>query len=567
MNIQQYTQHKCFWLGSLICGFLVGGCGSDDDPSLVLLEASRVVSGNVSKGPLNGATIRVYEIDAHGIRQGSFLAETATDAGGNWALSVPVDVDNLVIESSGGVYVDEADSEPDPNLRRSIQLAADDSFSAVLPATAGSVAINVYTDALLRKSRYETQGANFFEVYELNRSFMNAAFGFDITTTQPADPIAPDTAASLQSRSYAMALGGAANAVNALSIANDFVVGSYPVIAAMMDDLTDCVIDGHGVAGPVQGVTTLILDLNSEILRFRNNNFNAYQGTPLLQIDQSECARSGQLPDRIAPEFFGLPGDFAVGTSDEQGIASSAPTVQENLQDIQAVDDRDGAVSVVSDISDILPIGENLVTFTASDLTGNTRTVELTITVILLTVQELQPGPPAEREIPPIFQPIRDAAGRSAAAELDSDLDTLPDAIEIALGTDPHDSDTDRDGVPDAMEIKFDSDPLVASAVVHVPVTVSPADYHFSFAGTDADRPAFIIYEPGLHNGRVWLAPPCDHIVLIGNMGGSNDPATQALVIGETPLTMVGCRKVQLYSMNFRDTDLDFINMRQIDSQ
>ncbi len=367
----------------LVCSVLVAGCGSGDGETPVTSETGRVLSGTASKGPLTGATIRVYDIDARGQRQGPVLAQTTTDSAGNWTLSLAGAVGNLLIESSGGLYVDEADPEPDPGQRRTIQLAADNSFSALVPADATSAAINVYTDALLRKSRHETQGANFFDVYQLNRSFFNAAFGFDITSIQPADPVAPDDAASLQEKLYAMALGGAANAINALAIANQLPVANYQIISGFIDDLSDCVIDGQGVSGPVQGIATLTVSLNAEILRFRNNNFHAYQGTPLLVLDQSQCARSGQLADTIAPDFLGWPGDFVVESADDQGVASDIQRIQRRLQEIEAVDDRDGTVDVLDDLADFLPIGSNVVTYTAFDLSANRRTVTLTITVVL----------------------------------------------------------------------------------------------------------------------------------------------------------------------------------------
>ena len=342
---------------------------------------TNVISGNTTKGPLNGATIHAYAIDARGLRVGGVVAETVTDAAGNWSMSLPAGSGNLIIESSGGVYVDEADPEPNPNQRRTIQLGDADTFAAFLPDGTATVSINIFTDAMLRKSRHETQGENFFEVHALNRSFFQTAFGFDLTTTRPADPIQPDTNAPLASRSYAMALGGAANLVNTLAIANQLAQPDYMIISALIEDMTDCTIDGIGVAGPIPDVTLIEASVNFEILRFRNNNFSAYANTPLLQIDQSECARSAQLPDRLAPAFPDFPADFVVESPDGLGIPATTASVQAILQSVVAIDDRDGVVAASNDLPAVLPIGATPVSYTATDQAGNTQTATVIITV------------------------------------------------------------------------------------------------------------------------------------------------------------------------------------------
>ncbi|MBT8130697.1 MAG: hypothetical protein KJO35_00380, partial [Gammaproteobacteria bacterium] len=198
----------------------LAACNKSEQAAIPTTDDTRLISGNTSKGPIGGALVQAYAVDDRGSRQGDPIAEARTDANGNWSMNIPFPVGDLLIESSGGVYVDEADPEPDPTLRRSITLSPTDTFSALLPANAASVAINAYTDALLRKARLETQGENFFQVYELNRSFFNSAFGFDIVTVQPADPIDPAAGSSVQERQYAMALGAIANVINSTAIEN-----------------------------------------------------------------------------------------------------------------------------------------------------------------------------------------------------------------------------------------------------------------------------------------------------------------------------------------------------------
>jgi hypothetical protein len=57
-------------------------------------------------------------------------------------------------------------------------------------------------------------------------------------------------------------------------------------------------------------------------------------------------------------------------------------------------------------------------------------------------------------------QAVMDAALRLCdAGELDSDGDGLPDALELAIGSDPNQTDSDGDGIGDYAEVAFDGDP------------------------------------------------------------------------------------------------------------
>ncbi|NND00819.1 MAG: HYR domain-containing protein, partial [Gammaproteobacteria bacterium] len=360
---------------------------------------TRLIAGNSSKGPISGALVRAYEVDDRGNRTAVAIAETRTDASGNWSLNIPFAVGDLVIESSGGVYVDEADPEPNPALRRTIALKPADTFSALLPANAPTVAINAFTDALLRKARLETQGNNFFQVYELNRSFFNSAFGFDIVTVQPADPINPDSSSSIQSRQYAMALGAFANIINSVAIENAESIPSFGIISAVISDLSDCVIDGRSVAGAITDITIPEISLNSELIRFRNNNFSAYGDTPLLTIRQFECARSGQLADQTGPAFLFLPDDISLESTDGEAVDSNYEPLQDRLRLIHAVDDRDGPVAFSTSIPDSLNIGSTSIAFSASDQAGNT-------TLATVVVNLRSPEPPVITAPANIFERI-----------------------------------------------------------------------------------------------------------------------------------------------------------------
>ncbi|NNF61288.1 MAG: HYR domain-containing protein [Gammaproteobacteria bacterium] len=609
-------------LAAALLAVLLAACGSGDDPVAAGADDGRVISGNSSKGPLNGAIVRAFSLDARGQKIGAALGEAVTDASGNWTMTLPPGSQPLLIESSGGAYVDEADPEPVAGQRRTVQLAGDDVFATLLPVGASIVAINIYTDALLRKSRYETQGDNFIAVYDLNRSFFIDAFGFDIVTTPPEDPIQPDRGASLNARQYAMALGGIANAVNALATENQLPAPTYAVIAALIDDMTDCTVDGRGVGGPVSAVTTMDLSLNSEILRFRNNNFAAYEATPLLQLDQTKCARSALLPDVTAPVFADFPNNFTVEAPDGQGIDVNAATVQRVLQQVVAVDDRDGPLEVVSNLAGLLPPGATTVTFSASDQAGNTQLASLVITVVAPEPPSIVAPPDVIiRGVPP--QPVQvflgtpqvsdnvslpadlvvvsdapasgfsrgryvvqwtvtDEVGLSAVAEqrvyigvspetdptaavdpdfvqeptlsgnsfltpvqrpgsgaarqTDTDSDTLPDVLELLLGSNFLEPDTDGDGLDDGFELAVGL-PLT---IVSPAAWLTPGAMSQPWTDSDSAQRRILLVAEGVYQDPIILAPPCDGLVLAGTGSG----------VAVSALMITGCRNVLVYRVS-----------------
>ena len=80
-------------------------CGGSDAPTAA--GASTTITGAAVKGPVNGATVNVYRIDAGGVK-GALLATTTTGAGGSYSVTLTGYTGDVLIEVSGGTYTDEA---------------------------------------------------------------------------------------------------------------------------------------------------------------------------------------------------------------------------------------------------------------------------------------------------------------------------------------------------------------------------------------------------------------------------------------------------------------------------
>jgi len=318
--------------------FLVSACGSGGstpESLATLSDATRIVQGGFTKNAVVGADIAAYPVDDTGMQDGPAVATATTDDQGRFTLQLPVGSGMLLLETSGGEFIDEADQEPVLAAKRRIQLAPGEGLQSILPDGASEVAISIPGHALLEKARREAAGSNFQAVYTANRALATLAFGFDIATVLPADTINPDSGAALAQRQFAMLLGGFANALNRVSV----VVGSpepnIAIIDAVITDFSDGRLDGL-VAGvpvmvtinqaPVAIPTDLVLD--EEITRFRNNNFDAYMSTGLVDVDESTLSQT------VVPNNPPIALDDSYTVSEGASLTVAAPGVLDNDSDV-----------------------------------------------------------------------------------------------------------------------------------------------------------------------------------------------------------------------------------------
>ena len=132
----------------------------------------------------------------------------------------------------------------------------------------------------------------FADKFATARSELSTQAGFDIVTTIPADPVAPDAAASTASRQYALLLGGIANLVNNVAIQSGAAAPTYDMVVAVTFIPSRRSVDGQYFGDtnvPGSGATPVSLpqnlDFNAEVNRFRNNNASVYEGVTLPTVE------------------------------------------------------------------------------------------------------------------------------------------------------------------------------------------------------------------------------------------------------------------------------------------
>lgn len=263
------------------------------------VEADRKLLGAAMKGPIQHAGVDLFAVDGQG-QLGVLVTSGSTDGNGQFDVDVPPDSNALLVQTVGGFYLDEADTRTPP---RQISFGEAEGLLGYVPAGSDTVVVSIVTNLLVNKARDEAAGGNFSAVIANNRENAVQAFGFDVLTTIPADPLNPDPAASPAARAYAQALGGLANAVAVAATKLGLAEPNVDVVQAVVLDFSDGRLDGLYQNEPVlvsigEEAVELPTDvnLNQQIKRFYNNN-PVYANDPLLVVDEPLLAQSGAEPN------------------------------------------------------------------------------------------------------------------------------------------------------------------------------------------------------------------------------------------------------------------------------
>ncbi|NND60449.1 MAG: cadherin-like domain-containing protein, partial [Gammaproteobacteria bacterium] len=397
------------------------------------------VCGTVMKGALQQATVLLLPIGGDGYPSSPVpIAAAVTNEVGNWCTQVPVSRGDLLVRTLGGFFVDETDTTG----QRVISLAPEDHLETMLPAGEYQAAVNVFTNALLIKSRLGTRDDEFAALFDINRELFRTAFAWgndrDLLSERPADPAQLNVVSPVIARNYGMALGGIANVVNNVSVAYAQSAMTHEMIEAVVLDLSDCWLDGHyfdpdavrtrvnfDLNGQLRPLPDS-LDLNLEIVRFRNNNQTQFQNVPLAQIDGAVCLGNSDDADGSPPVFVArpLPDRLLPATGPLTDLLSAVvvPFATDNLDpnpSVSAIAVVDGAGTSYPPNAANVPPGVYFVTWRASDATGNTTDSVQRVEVfqagdgaIAFDTASIVPG-----------QPI-------GITVVDTDLDTDPNLID-----------------------------------------------------------------------------------------------------------------------------------------
>lgn len=176
----------------------------------------------VVEGPVSGASVNIYELDANGGKGNSIAGPLISDALGNVNFDLPADLpERLLIEARGGLYTNEATGQQ-------VQLKDTDVLTAVLPAGTKSAAVTPFTHMAAALAKAKIQGGVVpDEAVILANEAVAKQYGLQSILDLPSE-----------NKQYGLALAGLAQ------LAKNLSVPPTDLVEALAKDWSDGTVDG-----------------------------------------------------------------------------------------------------------------------------------------------------------------------------------------------------------------------------------------------------------------------------------------------------------------------------------
>jgi hypothetical protein len=197
-----------------------------------------MMSGTAVKGPVGTATVTAYAI-ADGM-MGAQIGSTTTDANGNFSVPMGTYAGSVMLQMTGGTYMDEATSSTMPMM-------SGDVLTACVPAvTSGSTTTGIQMTPLttMAHARAKTMTGG---MTDANIATAQTAVGTyfsvtDILHTVPMNPMVTGSgsAATQNQKNYGMSIAAMSQYAKTIGM----TTSSSGMVTAMMNDASDGVMDG-----------------------------------------------------------------------------------------------------------------------------------------------------------------------------------------------------------------------------------------------------------------------------------------------------------------------------------
>ncbi len=243
------------WMVLLLFPFaLVAGCGGGGGEGSTSPSSSTTgtIEGTATKGPVSGATVTAWAINADGTK-GSQIGSAQTDAKWNFSLSVGSHSGPVMLQMSGGNYMDEATGSPmsmDPN-----DVMTGVIFHIPAGSTVSGIQITPLTSMAQMMARNMPGGMTDANINQANRAMGQYFNVNDILTTHPMDSTVNGSgvSATQDMRNYGMTIAAMSQYARNIGMPH-----SSGMVTAMMNDASDGRMDGMmtgqgGMGGAMMG--------------------------------------------------------------------------------------------------------------------------------------------------------------------------------------------------------------------------------------------------------------------------------------------------------------------------
>jgi len=197
-----------------------------------------MMSGTAVKGPVGTATVTAYAI-TNGM-MGAQLGSATTDANGNFSVPMGTYAGSVMLQMTGGTYMDEATNSKMPMM-------SGDVLTACVPAvTSGSTTTGIQMTPLTTmahaRARTMTGGMTDANIATTQTAVGTYFSVTDILHTAPMNPMATGSGstATQNQKNYGMSIA----AMSQYAKTQGMTTSSSGMVTAMMNDASDGVMDG-----------------------------------------------------------------------------------------------------------------------------------------------------------------------------------------------------------------------------------------------------------------------------------------------------------------------------------
>jgi len=227
-------------IGSTLFLFSCGGEGGGGTSS----AGNGMISGTVVKGPISGGTVTAFAINNG--TMGMQLANGTTDGQGNFSISIGDYTGAVMLQMSGGTYVDEATGA-------TMAMAPGDVMTAVMTSlstgtTVTGIQITPLTSMAQAMAQNMAGGMTGTNITAANASVGSYFMVNDILHTQPMNPLVTgaNVTATQDMKNYGMAIAAMSQFAKDMGMSS-----SSSMVTAMMNDASDGVMNGMMGSTPV----------------------------------------------------------------------------------------------------------------------------------------------------------------------------------------------------------------------------------------------------------------------------------------------------------------------------
>lgn len=220
-------------LAMLVGASLAAACGGSSSST-----SGAAVSGTAVKGPVSGAAVVAYAVASGAM--GAPIASSSTDSMGNFSIPVGSYSGPMMLQLSGGSYVDEATGTTMPMLSGDVMEACLPSVAA--GAATGGIQVTPLTSLACARARGMGGGMTPGNIAAANAGVCSYFSVSDILHVMPMDPLVTGsgTGASLDMKNYGMAIAAMSEYAKTVGM----TTSSSGMVTAMMDDASDGVMNG-----------------------------------------------------------------------------------------------------------------------------------------------------------------------------------------------------------------------------------------------------------------------------------------------------------------------------------